>query len=147
VTCQVLSPSSVAVSSCSTSNPKAFVTSRVGIVGSNLLVTRPVTYSACFFALVSSSIVAFSSACYFSSAYSSSSWDFQQPSRNVVTWRLDTRSDCSSDSSWDLRLLSLFLFRVCYLSFLFRLCSLLLRLCPFLFFSFLLFSLPLDFPC
>jgi hypothetical protein len=47
------------------------------------------------------------------------------------------RSKCSSDSHRDFRLLSLFLFRVRYLSFLLRLCSLLLRLCRFLFLFFL----------
>jgi hypothetical protein len=50
-------------------------------------VTRPAT-STCSFSLVSSFTVAFSSAWYFSSAYSPSSWDFQQPSRSVVTWQL-----------------------------------------------------------
>jgi hypothetical protein len=95
---------------------QSFPTSRVDIVGSNLLVTRPVT-SARSFSLASSSTVASSSAC------SSSFWDFQRISRSFVTRRIDIRSNCSSDSSCDFRLLSLFFFRVCYLFFLFRLCS------------------------
>jgi hypothetical protein len=103
---------------------ESLVTSRVAIVGSNLLVTRPVTSARCF-SLISSSNVAFSFACYFSSAYSSSSWPFQRLSRKVVTWRLAIRSNCSSDSPCDFRLLSLFLFHVRYHSFIFRLCSLL----------------------
>jgi hypothetical protein len=71
------------------------------------------------------------SASYFSC--SSSSWDSQRQSRSFVSWRLDIRSNCSSNSPCDFRLLSLFFFRVRFLSFLFRLCSLLLRLCLFLF--------------
>jgi hypothetical protein len=99
-----------------------FFTCRVDIVGSNLLVTRPVT-STCSFSLASSSTAAFS--CF------SSSWKFQRLSRRFVNGRPGIRNDWSSDSPCDFFLLSLFLSRVRYLSFLFRLCLLLLRLCHF----------------
>jgi hypothetical protein len=93
-------------------------------------VTDPVI-SPCSFSLASSSACS-----------SSSSWDFQRLSRSFAIRRLYIRSNCSSYSPCNFRMLSLFSFRVRYLSFLFlfRLCSFLLKLCRFLFLFFLSFA-------
>jgi hypothetical protein len=114
---------------------QSFVTSLLNIEGSNLLVTRSVI-SSFSFSLHSSS---FSYTVAFSCARSSSSWDSQRLSRSFVTGRVCKRSICSSHSHCDFYLL---LFRVRYLYFLFffRSCSLLLRLCRFLFLPFLSLS-------
>jgi hypothetical protein len=91
---------------------QSLVTSRLDRAGSNLPVT-----SAC--------------SCFFSSACSSSSWSFQRLSKSFFTGRVNIRSNGSNDFPCVFRLL----FRVRYLSFLFlfRSCSLLLRLCHFFF--------------
>jgi hypothetical protein len=138
---------------------QSFAMSRVDIVGSNVLVTRPVIPLALSLLSLSQSFttsqvdtigrnllltrpvtsafsffLALSSTVTLSSACSSSSWNSQRLSRSFVTGRIDVRSNCCSDSPCDFRLLCLFFFRIRYLSFLFifRSRSLLLRLCRFL---------------
>jgi hypothetical protein len=91
---------------------QSFVTSLLGIEGSNLLVTCSVISSFSF----SLNFSFFSSTVAFSCARSSSSWDSQRLSRSFVTGWVGERSICSSDFHCDFCLL---LFRVRYFFFLF----------------------------